>query len=302
MAYFQCLTCQRVGTQAATGRKRKYCDQRCAVYWDKLIRKVKRRPVRSCLGCAVDFQPNRSDQMYCTAKCNVAASNRRHAAQRRGRPRRRRPLKRSAQCPTCQRCFAANTPRHTYCSQQCANYWVTHARQCRTRRPKTCEWCFASYRPGRIDQRYCSTACNVEAQNRVKVWGALSRTEVWYEPCAHCGVLKTKSQKYRGEFCARCTDIGHTARRQHRRRANESEPYTRTDIYERDESSCQLCGQRVDLSLSGLDPHGPTIDHIVPLSQDGADAPHNVQLAHRICNNRKGDRTMPHGEQLRLVG
>jgi 5-methylcytosine-specific restriction endonuclease McrA len=49
-------------------------------------------------------------------------------------------------------------------------------------------------------------------------------------------------------------------------------------------------------------PRAPTIDHVVPLSQGGADAPWNVKTAHFMCNSEKGDRTMPDGEQLMLIG
>jgi hypothetical protein len=44
---------------------------------------------------------------------------------------------------------------------------------------------------------------------------------------------------------------------------------------------------------------GPTIDHLIPVTDDGIDDPVNVALAHRLCNSSR----QAGGEvQLRLVG
>lgn len=40
------------------------------------------------------------------------------------------------------------------------------------------------------------------------------------------------------------------------------------------------------------------IDHILPLARGGGDTPDNVQAAHRICNESKGQRTV---EQHRII-
>lgn len=53
---------------------------------------------------------------------------------------------------------------------------------------------------------------------------------------------------------------------------------------------CGICGKDVDLNvLKG--PGQPTIDHIQPSSKGGQDDRRtNLQLAHRGCNSRKGNR------------
>jgi len=61
-------------------------------------------------------------------------------------------------------------------------------------------------------------------------------------------------------------------------------------VFERDSWTCHLCSQRVDASLSGLDPDGPTIDHVTPLSRGGEHSYANTACAHRRCNLRKGNR------------
>lgn len=42
---------------------------------------------------------------------------------------------------------------------------------------------------------------------------------------------------------------------------------------------------------------GATLDHLIPRAYGGADDPANVVLAHRRCNQRKGDR-LPTGREL----
>lgn len=66
-------------------------------------------------------------------------------------------------------------------------------------------------------------------------------------------------------------------------------PSQREAIYDRDEWTCQIC-------LDPVDPHedrrrrwGATLDHIIPVSQGGGDAPENLRLAHRWCNSVRGD-------------
>ncbi len=54
---------------------------------------------------------------------------------------------------------------------------------------------------------------------------------------------------------------------------------------------CALCGQPIDYSLPALDPWSYELDEIVPVSLGGSELdPDNVQPAHRICNQRKGNR------------
>lgn len=70
---------------------------------------------------------------------------------------------------------------------------------------------------------------------------------------------------------------------------------------------CALCGQPIDYSLPAGDPMSYELDEIVPVSRGGSPYdPANVQPAHRICNQRKGNRTaqdvrrpaaLPHSRQ-----
>lgn len=55
---------------------------------------------------------------------------------------------------------------------------------------------------------------------------------------------------------------------------------------------CALCGQPIDYSLPPGDPMSFELDEIVPVSKGGSPYDSaNVQPAHRICNQRRGNRT-----------
>ncbi|MCP3805387.1 HNH endonuclease [Allokutzneria sp. A3M-2-11 16] len=61
---------------------------------------------------------------------------------------------------------------------------------------------------------------------------------------------------------------------------------------------CHLCGHPIDLDLPREHPMSATVDHLDPLSRDGAELdPENMAPAHRRCNARRGNR--PLGEAKR---
>ena len=57
--------------------------------------------------------------------------------------------------------------------------------------------------------------------------------------------------------------------------------------------TCAICGREVDKSLPYLDPLAPEVDEIIPVSRGGSQYDwDNLQLVHRICNQRKGNKMM----------
>ena len=54
---------------------------------------------------------------------------------------------------------------------------------------------------------------------------------------------------------------------------------------------CGICGKEVDKTLPYLHPLAPEVDEIIPVSRGGS--PYdwdNLQLVHRVCNQRKGNK------------
>jgi 5-methylcytosine-specific restriction endonuclease McrA len=78
-------------------------------------------------------------------------------------------------------------------------------------------------------------------------------------------------------------------------------PYDRADIAQRDRWTCSLCGQRILRNAKVPHPRALTMDHVVPISEGGDDAPWNVKAAHFRCNSVKGNRPIEAGEQLMLA-
>ena len=140
-----------------------------------------------------------------------------------------------------------------------------------------CEMCggdFAPYRRRGGRTRTCSVACG-------QVLLRKGRTP------------EESAEARRQALQAKCR------RRRALRRGATSEPYTLTEIAERDGHRCGLCRRKVKMTLRPPDPRSPAVDHIVPLSRGGDDVRANVQLAHMGCNSAKGNRG---SQQLVLVG
>ena len=70
-------------------------------------------------------------------------------------------------------------------------------------------------------------------------------------------------------------------------------PFTRKNLYQRDQHTCQYCGRRGN-------PDRMSIDHVQPRSRGGRTCWENCVLACVRCNARKADRTV-HEAGLRLL-
>lgn len=56
---------------------------------------------------------------------------------------------------------------------------------------------------------------------------------------------------------------------------------------------CHLCGRPIDYDLPAGDPMSFEVDEIVPVSKGGSPYDRdNVAPAHRICNERRGNRSL----------
>jgi 5-methylcytosine-specific restriction endonuclease McrA len=79
----------------------------------------------------------------------------------------------------------------------------------------------------------------------------------------------------------------------HIKRRLDYVPFSRANIYARDEYSCQYCGDAY--STSEL-----TFDHVVPVAHGGRKDWENIVTCCITCNRRKGGRT-PEQARMRLV-
>jgi 5-methylcytosine-specific restriction endonuclease McrA len=68
------------------------------------------------------------------------------------------------------------------------------------------------------------------------------------------------------------------------RRSRESIPFTRANIYARDEHRCQYCGEQFPTE-------DLTFDHVIPQAQGGTKGWENIATACIECNRRKDART-----------
>ena len=62
------------------------------------------------------------------------------------------------------------------------------------------------------------------------------------------------------------------------------DPDLRTKLFERDKWTCRYCGERVSIE-------NVTLDHFVPVSKGGTDAPENLSTCCLVCNAVKSGKT-----------
>lgn len=123
--------------------------------------------------------------------------------------------------------------------------------------------------------------------------------------CARCGKPFIVHRVGHATYCSpSCLHQSSKDRRRAVKRGVGRVAYRRIDIFERDDWRCHIAGcvfktRKTRRDVHWSHPLAPTIDHLIPLSKGGADAPDNVACAHRQCNSIKSDTG---GAQLLLVG
>ena len=201
-------------------------------------------------------------------------------------------------------------PQARYCSPKCKDLaWGkirTERNQARLRNKgkivagdsATCAFalCGSQFVVWHTGQRFCSADCREKHHGRTDIGnGTVLACRVYFGKCVHCGAIKaTESKAMRNRLaCKSCRALiqaRNDQRKNHTRRGAGVMTMTVQDIAERDGRRCCICGQKIDLSRSGSDRLGPTIEHLLPISKGGTNHPANLGLAHRVCNVSRGNR------------
>lgn len=204
----------------------------------------------------------------------------------------------------CAECDAELTNRATrgrprlYCGDPCrraADLRRTNERNTWRRRIK-CTVCGVRYQANSVSQLYCGKECRYAAT------AARRRANTPERPrCRDCGgsmvgrppmAFYCKPCSKAHEYAEQQRSKGHT----HRRRMQPGAVFVEFDtrsVFMRDNWTCQICDEKVDPELRYPDPLSASLDHIVPLSKGGDHSQDNSQLAHLVCNFRKGNRGQP---------
>lgn len=136
----------------------------------------------------------------------------------------------------------------------------------------TCLWCEKTFYSKRKLSKYCSASCSGKNATRLiknRRGGSGSGKDHW---------------NWKGGYSNRL----HALKRRVGVLNVLRVPYRREDIFERDEGLCGICGEFIDRLLKNPHPKAFTVQHMVPVSKGGADAPWNLVSAHRICNLKMG--------------
>lgn len=138
--------------------------------------------------------------------------------------------------------------------------------------------------PGRVRQWKTQNPELVKAQRRrhYVAHAEQVRTAVAAWKVSHREAFRETNRKYRETH--RSQRLEYDQQRSARKRGQTPQLIDRAAIYSRDGGQCQLCGLPVL-------PKNRSLDHVVPLALGGAHTPENVQLAHLLCNQRKGKRS-----------
>lgn len=191
-----------------------------------------------------------------------------------------------------------------------------------TRYVITCETCGKSHASKRSTGRFCSDECKGKAYRRCgrllvptqggfcllpddhHVMRLMARHPprrgrpylniIVAGPCAWCGTtFCAPSSGGQARYCSdRCSKESGRAAYRARHGQFTVTLTVRMSVYERDNWTCQLCREPVDVALMGTsDDWAPSLDHIVcqswsPSPDHSVD---NLRLAHRWCNAVRGD-------------
>lgn len=111
--------------------------------------------------------------------------------------------------------------------------------------------------------------------------------------CLACGRSTTETI---GGFCRQCAVDFKAAKPKRKKQTRYANGSARRKVraWLKDQGRpCHLCGGAIDYSLPAGHPMSFEVDEIVPVSKGGSPIdPSNVAPAHRICNERRGNKSL----------
>lgn len=154
---------------------------------------------------------------------------------------------------------------------------------------KPCRYCSTSFPAKSNASLYCSQRCTWRWHDRAN--GVRIAADILAQPreCTHCGASFNHVAINRTHCSDLCRELARKARgvSLHHGWISKAE---RLAIYQRDDYTCWLCGDLVDMTANGkTDDWAPSLDHVVPRSKGGAHDESNLKTAHRWCNSVRSD-------------
>ena len=145
-----------------------------------------------------------------------------------------------------------------YCGRSCRE---KHGHKSACKNPKKCK------------------GCGVEFLGR--------RRSIFHSNACRFAFVTAQRQSPEAIARRRDRDRAQTRKRRIRWAGAHHEPYKDSEIFGRDKWRCWICGKKVDRLMKFPDPKSASIDHVIPLSKGGDDAPYNVHCAHFGCNSSR---------------
>lgn len=166
---------------------------------------------------------------------------------------------------------------------------------------RSCQWCLIEFRTEWETKAYC---CR-EHKERAKQHRSTGKhkhapelrtaTPIYPRQCPSCQlafISKNEKRIYCSNYCSAQAKERRREAEGLQRRQNKS-PALKARIYFRDSGECQICFQSIDTAIKYPHPMSLSLDHILPRSQGGTDAAHNLRATHLVCNVRRSDGTKP---------
>ena len=272
-----CIKCQQPILNDEDGRPRTHCFTcRPRTYT------LQKKRTLDCINCGKAFTTSHPKKLYCSRMCgNAARMAARTPKTRTDNPR-----------GTCTR-EECDRPHHA--KGLCNRHYAQSIYVPKVRTDQTCQQCGSTYSPTGRRQHYCSPQC----QRRALVDHGPKQCSIPGCTRGHrarglCQAHLKREYRKQGMITPEPWGDRRKARDQERRArkagATIGPTFTPTQVFDRDQWKCQLCGEHVDSTLQWPDPKSASLDHRIPLAKGGEHSLANTQLAHLDCNVSKGSR------------